>query len=419
MKNDKLIYKEYKAGREHSIESASYLLTKLGSPEKDLQFIHVAGTNGKGSTSAMISSILSASGYKVGLFTSPHLTTHTERIRINNTLISEKKLQSLFHRIDSEEEQMMAKGYRRLTLFSKYMIASFLYFQEKKVDFVVLEVGIGGRYDSTNVIEKSLVSVITPIGFDHSEILGSTLGKIAFDKAGIIKENGLVINANQNSEVNEVIEAVASRKNATVFRVDHVSDYNLTLDGTIFHYDGKEYSTNLIGEYQVLNAVTAIKAIDVLSKTHTIKETAIEEGLKKVDFKGRMEVIGKSPTFLIDGAHNPHAAKALKITLSKLLGKRKAIAIVGFKEGKNYQEILDILSPLFKTIILTKPLSEEAVGIKKIVECLSSFEGRLYSYDFIEHSIDKALEVSESDDIIIAFGSFYLIGAIKEILLKK
>ncbi len=419
MKQSKLLYKEYKVGREHSIKSASYLLSKFGNPEKNLRFIHVAGTNGKGSTSAMITSILAKSDYKVGLFTSPHLIAHNERIRVNDSLISEEKLSSLFAIIEAEEKEMVEEGYRKLTIFSKYMIASFLYFKEEQVDFVVLEVGIGGRYDSTNVINNSLVSVITPIGFDHSEILGDTLGKIAFDKAGIIKEKGLVVNSNKNHEVNEVIDFVASRKSAKVFLTGKAAYYKVTLNGTYFNYDDKEYFTNLIGEYQVINAITSIKAIELLSKNFHIKAGAIYEGFKRVNFTGRMEVIGTSPTFIIDGAHNPHAAKSLKITLANLLNKRKAIAIVGFKEGKDYEKILDILSPHFKTIIVTKPLSEKAVSINNVVEKLSDYNGDIYSYDLIESSINKALEIASSDDIIIGFGSFYLIGAIKEIFLKK
>ncbi len=418
MKINNHSYEEYKVGRKLGLQSISYLLSKFNNPTDGIKFIHVAGTNGKGSTSAMISEILTESGYKVGLFTSPHLIKFNERIRVNGDDISDEDLDRILTKIDSEIETMISKGYKKPTKFAVLNVAALIYFKEKNVDFAVLEVGIGGRYDSTNVIKNSELSVITSIGFDHTHLLGDTLEKIAYEKAGIIKENGTVINACKNIEANTVINEVAKEKLAKVHLTDSKDKYTSNLEGSIFYHKGCKYRLNLIGEYQIDNALTAIKAIEVLSKKYPIEESSIKRAFNNIVFEGRLEIINKSPVLIIDGAHNPPAVKKLKDSLVSLLNGKNAIGIVAFNNDKDYVSAINTISPIFNTIIATEPVSDKALDSGLIVDALNGYTGNVFNEKHYKKAVNKALCIASENDIIVAFGSFYLIGAIKEMFLK-
>ncbi len=418
MKINNHSYEEYRVGRKLGLESISYLLSKFNNPTEGIKFIHVAGTNGKGSTSAMISGILVDSGYKVGLFTSPHLIKYNERIRIDGDDISDEDLDRILSKIDNEVETMISKGYKKPTKFAVLNVAALLYFKENNVDFAILEVGIGGRYDSTNVIKMSEVAVITSIGYDHTHLLGDTLEKIAYEKAGIIKKNGNVINACKSEEINNVINEVAEENHATVHLVDNIDKYNSNLEGSEFYYKGNKYRLNLIGKYQIYNALTAIKAIEVLSEKYPIEEDSIKRALDNIVFKGRLEIIKKEPIFIIDGAHNPPAVKTLKESLVGLLDRRRAIAIVGFNNDKDYKSALESISSIFNTIIATEPVSDKALDSKLIVDALTDYNGNIFNEKNYKNAVSKALSIAADNDIVVAFGSFYLIGAIKEMFIK-
>ena len=288
------------------------LLEQMNHPEKDLKFVHVAGTNGKGSTSAMLASVLKDAGYRVGLFTSPFIYVFNERIQCDGVMISNEELAELVSFIQPMAEKLQEPP----TEFDLNTAIGMEFFRRKKCDVVVLEVGLGGTFDSTNVIESSLVSVITAIGFDHMKILGNSIREIAGAKAGIIKQNGDVVVYGQNKEAMEVFRSVCKEKHAKMSSPDYSSLRRVKADlhGQVFNYrDWKEVSIPLLGGYQLFNAAVVLETIQVLrEKGYRICEEALRRGLSEVSWIGRFELLREKPVFIVDGAHNPQGIKDRK-----------------------------------------------------------------------------------------------------------
>lgn len=370
----------------------SALLERLGNPHKWLKCIHVAGTNGKGSVCAMISSVLREAGYKTGRYNSPHLERFTERIVINGKEISEKKFVELAKKVKAV--------YSSESFFEFITSMAFLYFKEEKVDFVVLEVGLGGRLDATNVIDP-LVSVITDIDLEHTGYLGSTIKKIAFEKSGIIKEGRPVITSNDKGAL-EVIRKISKEKNAPLYLAKgfRKEDWKFSVNG----HDNPHLG--LKGGFQLMNAAVAVAAIDVLKEKYKlhIDEKALKNGLDKAKWPGRFEFIKKN--VLLDCAHNPAGMKVLVNELKRLEYKR-LIVVVGILKDKDYKSMLRLLSPLASYLIITRPNAERAAEPEE----LAKYAGRDYEIiGNVGKAVEKARAMLKKDELMLVCGSIYTVG---------
>src|SRR5699024_1576904 len=343
-----------KFGSRLGLDSISSLLDLLGNPQDKLNIIHLAGTNGKGSTASYLTYCIREAGYDVVLLTSPYLERFNERIQINKNDIPDEDLGRITSLVKTAADKMVEEGMDHPTTFEIITAIAFIYFEENSLDYVVLEVGLGGRYDSTNVIKKSLASVITTIGIDHVEQLGDSLGKIAYQKAGIIKDKGLVISYPQKEEAKKVIEEIVKEKDGKLYfyNENNVSIIKETDNGNIFNYNYKDkeikdIKTSMIGEYQIYNASLAITVLMVLRDKGLIKisNEEISKGISKTKWKGRLEILRRSPDFLIDGAHNTQGARHLKKAL-ELFDYDNLILGIGILEDKDVDHILEVLVPM-------------------------------------------------------------------------
>ena len=422
------IHSTYKFGSKLGLDNIRCLLELMGNPHKSLKFIHVAGTNGKGSTSTFINSILVEEGYKVGLFTSPYLEEFTERIRINGENIPKDDLAEVTEVVKSKVDIMVSQGRPHPTEFEIVTAIAMLYYKLQEVNFVVLEVGLGGRLDSTNVIEDSLVSVITPIGFDHMEYLGNTLSKIAYEKAGIIKSQGLVVIHPQDREAMETIKEVSNEREAQLFAapIDSIiirkyDEYSIKFDVELSDEKFHDLEIKLLGKHQVNNAVVALTAIKILSRHNNlnVSEASIRNGLKKARWPGRLEVLRRKPTLLLDGAHNTHGAKALKESIQEIFKYNKLIVVIGVLEDKDVEGILNEIIPLSDKVIITKPNNPRAISVDILGEKIKTFHKEVLIYENINDAVDKSLKISKEDDLVLYCGSLYMIGDIRTVLNKN
>jgi dihydrofolate synthase/folylpolyglutamate synthase len=418
------IYDLTKYGTKLGLENIKYLLFLLGNPHKKLKIIHVAGTNGKGSTASLISSILQSDGCKVGLYTSPHLIDFTERIKINNKSISRKKVCELLERIKPYIEIVAnTPSYGHPTFFEVVTSLAFLYFFEEQVEFLVLEVGLGGRLDATNVCEP-LVSVITHVDYDHMDKLGNSLEEIAKEKGGIIKSGGIVISSKQYDEVYKEIKKIANEKNSLIYSTGKEINYKIIksdIKGVIFDLKGiyhnyKNLHTPLLGRHQADNAATAITAVDALKiKGINISEKAILEGLEKVKWTGRLEIIQNKPTLLLDGAHNPSGVKVVRDALKDIFSYHRLILVLAIFADKDYKKMIEILAPNADLIIATKAKNSRAASPQIIAKEAVQYidENKIIVKENIPQAISCALSSSKEDDLICITGSLYTVGEAK------
>lgn len=415
------IHTTYRFGRKLGLENISKLLELLGKPQEKLNIIHVAGTNGKGSTCSFISRILQEGGYKVGLYTSPFLETFNERIRINGEDIKDDDLGRVTAIVKEKADEMVASGYNHPTEFEIVTAIAFYYYYEQAVDYLVLEVGMGGRFDATNVI-RPLLSVITSISLDHIDYLGDTLGKIAYEKAGIIKENIPLVLYPQEKEAESVIEEVAASKNALVYKVnsDQIKIKETSLEGQTFEIpEFGELKTSLIGEHQVKNAFTAFTAISLLRKNGVkLEDEAIRRGIENTRWAGRLELMKKNPTIIIDGAHNEEGAQALGRAIDDYMGDKNIKLVLGMLSDKDVDKVTSILVPRVKSVIATVPDSDRALSVDELKAKILKFEKEVISIPNISDAVDYSIKESNKDDVIIFAGSLYMIGEVRSILKK-
>ena len=421
----KYIEETHKFGIRLGLENMSKLLELLGNPQDKLNIIHVAGTNGKGSTCSFITSILKECGYKVGLYTSPYLETFTERIRINGENIPEEDVARIVTLIREKIEQMVSEGYSYPTEFEIVTTMAFYYYCEQDVDFVALEVGLGGRYDATNIIKKSDVSVITSISLDHVGILGDTVAKIAYEKGGIIKENGVAVVYDQSDEAKNVIKDICKEKNAKYIEVkfDDInvkqSDINSQVyDCSIMGQRYEDLEIQLIGDHQINNSMLALSAIEVLKelKNLNLNEEDIRKGLLNTRWPGRIEKIMDKPTFIIDGAHNEDGARSLAKAIAKNFNGKKATLLIGMLEDKDIDGVLEILMPYFNKVITTTPDNDRAINCETLKEKISKYVDDVVAISNIEDAVNYTLRNAKEDDVIISAGSLYMIGTVRTIL---
>ncbi|HHW57059.1 MAG TPA: bifunctional folylpolyglutamate synthase/dihydrofolate synthase [Clostridia bacterium] len=413
------IHGTYKFGIKLGLENIRRLLSYMGNPEKGLKIIHVAGTNGKGSTSAFISSILQQAGYKVALYTSPYLEEFEERMRINGGNISREKLIYYVKYIKPIISQMVEVGYNHPTEFEVITAIAFKYFYDEKVDFVVLEVGLGGRFDATNAIDSSLVSVITTIDYDHTDRLGNTLGEIAYEKAGIIKQNGVVVSFYQQPEALKVIMEACEVRNAylTVLEKNNVIIKEQNPDFQIFDYKKyKDLKITLLGSHQTCNASLAVESVEKLKMYgYEVAESAIREGLYRAKWPGRLEVMMKNPYVVIDGAHNPQGMAVLKEAL-KLFDYDRLILVVGMLKDKDIKKMLDVIVPEADVVITTTPISERACKAEELAKKIS--RNSVFPVGSIEEAVSHALKMAKKEDMVLFCGSLYMVGHVRTILKK-
>ena len=409
-----------KAGLERMRE----FLIRLGNPHKNLKFIHIAGTNGKGSTCAMLSSILISSGYKVGIYTSPHLDKYNERITINNTTISDKDFINYTLKLKPICDDMENSEYGRPTVFEILTAIGFCYFYDKNVDFVVLEVGLGGRFDATNIIENSIVSCIASISFDHTAYLGSKLSQIAFEKGGIIKKNCPVVLYSQSKEVYNVIKDIADKNNSKLYFTENAGvkiNYR-DLEKTIIsiknqYIDYENIEMKLIGNYQPFNCAFVLLICTALRDSGVnISDDNIYNGIKNAKWNGRMEILSKNPTILIDGAHNIDGISMLSKSLSEYFSDKTITLVLGVLGDKEYEKMIELIIPMADRVVITEPHSYRKLDIQKLEQYVSVYNKELHKEKDIEKAIDLAKNISNDNDVIVCAGSLYMVGEIRKIL---
>ena len=408
--NEKYLEQLRLVGSRFGTDCEKELLSLLGNPQDKLRFIHVAGTNGKGSFCSMMSSVLQKQGYKVGLYTSPYIVVFNDRIRVNGLPIAEDDINDLFLRVRQKADTMKTPP----SSFDFITAAAFLWFYETKCDIVVLEVGLGGRYDSTNVIKNSLLSVITGIAFDHTEILGDTIEKIAWEKAGIIKESCPALYGGNDEKALAVIEKECEEKHSelTVKNPDLLKILSTTLDGTEFEFDGKEYFIRLLGLYQPANAATVLAAIDVLRKHgFEISETAVKDGLSSAVWQARFEKIADEPVVLYDGGHNPQGVRAAVESVRAYFGDKKINLLVGILADKAHGEMAEELAKIADRVICIAPPSPRALPAEALAEEFCEAGANARAANSIKEGVKIALSYKKP---VLVIGSLYSYNDVSE-----
>ena len=400
-------------GSKPGLERVRILLAGLGNPEKKLKFVHVAGTNGKGSICAYLASVLKKAGYKTGLFTSPYIARFNERMKINGREIGDEELAGIVEQVKPVADAMEDHP----TEFEMMAAAAFLWFSERGCDIVVLEVGLGGRLDATNIIPCPECAVIANIGLDHTAILGNTLEEIAAEKAGIVKEGGSVVMYQQQGEVMRTVRDICDEHGAelTVPDFDDIAVEFDTREGQVFTYKGEAYAIALLGEHQLYNCVTAIEAVEVLRKRGwEIPHEELEAGLYATAWPARFEIVEDSPWFVVDGGHNPQCAQALSDALKRYFPEEKKILLLGILRDKDYNRIIDILAPQFDAFVTVTPNSDRALSAEELGKALEKFGKPVSVIGDISEGVREALNLAEEyGAMVCAAGSLYICGEVR------
>lgn len=392
------------------------LLAKMGNPEKKLKFIHIAGTNGKGSTAAMSASILQQAGYKVGLYTSPYIYRFHERMQVNGVEISDEDLCTVTEYVKPFADSMTESP----TEFELVCCIAFEYFLRQNCDIVVLEVGMGGAWDATNVIETPEVAVITNIGLDHTDVLGSTLEEIAATKAGIFKNNGQAVIYRGIPSVEKVFEDICAERNVQLKKADFDS-LNLIshgLEGQTFDCGNrKALQLPLLGVHQLKNAAVVLSIMDTLmEKGWKITEDHIREGLRVARWPGRFDIVGRDPLFIIDGGHNPQCIEALVVNIRDYLKDKKVIALTGVLADKDYADMYKPVMSYVQEFVCVTPPNPRKLEAAELASHLMSVGAKATACDSIEEGVRKARQLAGDSGVVLCFGSLYTIGSIKEAL---
>lgn len=419
----------YTMGIKLGLENITELLKRLGNPQEKMKIIHVAGTNGKGSTCSFLSSILAHEGYQVGLYTSPYLEVFNERIRINGKNISDEELAECTTLVREKIEEMVAEGHPHPSEFEVTTAIGFVCFARAELEFLVLEVGMGGRFDATNVVQSPLVTIITSISKDHVQYLGDTLKSIAFEKAGIIKEAIPLILYPQETEARQEILKVAKEKHAPVVIVnpEDITIESHCLEGQeislyVSRHRYQHLQISLLGEHQAKNALTAIMALKVLEEKGQIhlSEEGLRGGLVQARWTGRLERIKKEPLSIIDGAHNEGGAMVLAKAIKDYLPDYEIVLVLGMLRDKEVGKVADILLPLVEQVITTTPSSDRAMDSRELAQQLKKYGKPVQSAGSAKEAIFLAEETAkEGKKAILYAGSLYMIGEIRTLLTTK
>ncbi len=407
-------------GTRLGLERTQELLAKLGNPEKQLRFVHVAGTNGKGSTASMTASVLRQAGYVTGLYISPFLQVFNERMSVNGANITDEELGELTERVQAIAEAMEDAP----TEFEMMTAIAMLFFVKRQCDIVVLEVGMGGRLDSTNVIEAPEAAVICNIGLDHVKELGDTVEKIAYEKAGIIKRGSdAVLYQPSETGVEAVIRQVCQEHQVPL----HIADFSRiavledTIGGQTFSYKTyHDLHLQLLGSHQLRNAAVVVETIEVLrNRGYQISDEALQKGLAQTSWPGRFEVLHEAPVFIADGGHNRQCAEAVKDALKTYFPQKEILLIIGVLADKDYRAMIDLLVPMAKRIYTVTPDSPRALRAADLAKQLSCYEKPTDVCSGAAEAVAKAFADAREDDVICSVGSLYMIGEIRSAVLSE
>lgn len=406
---EKGIWSTTRLGLERTYE----LLELLGNPQKKLKIIHVAGSNGKGSTCAMLDEILRRAGYRTGLYTSPYILSFCERMRVNGEDIPGERLAEVTEHVKALADSMEDHP----SQFEMVTAIALQYFYESGCDIVVLEVGMGGATDSTNAIDAPEVAVITNIGLEHTEYLGDTLEKIATVKGGIIKTGCHAVCYDGAPEVSKTIAKICEEKQVPLTQLDfsHLESVSQSLEGQDFRWKGQPYRVKLTGPHQLCNAAVVLETVETLrTRGWKISETAVREGLEHVCWPARMEVLQHDPLMIVDGGHNPQCTQMLKESLNQLLPGRKVIFLAGVLADKDYPQIMELLMPMAQEFVCLTPANERALPAKDLADYLCSLGAKAMACDSVEDGIRAARAAAGDDGVVVAFGSLYLAGVVRK-----
>ena len=413
-----------KYGSVLGLESMRELLRRLGDPQNELKFIHISGTNGKGSVLAYLSTILSGAGYRTGRYISPTLFSYRERIQVDGEYIEKESLACHVTAIAAAAEDMQKAGLPSPTVFEIETALAFLYFKEKRCDIVTLEVGCGGLLDATNVITTTLMEVIASISMDHTDLLGDTLAKIAAQKAGIIKLDTMVVSAQQKSEAAQVIEDTCKEQHCTLQMVDEskISNVHYGAEGQTFSYkEWENVAISLAGSYQIKNAALALEGVEALRKLgYALSDQQVREGLLHTAWRGRFTTLRRDPTVIIDGAHNPAAALELKESLERYFPGKTLYFVMGMFKDKDYAQVIDLTAPLARHIITVEtPSNPRAMPARELAEAVGKVNPSVEWADSVAHGVEKALAMAGKEDAVIVFGSLSFLGEAADAVNEK
>jgi dihydrofolate synthase/folylpolyglutamate synthase len=410
-------------GSKPGLEVMRELVKLLGDPQNKFKTIHVTGTNGKGTTTAIAASILGESNYKVGRFISPPLSRFSERIIVNNNEISPKHTEVLLIKLRDVTDKLLDECYRHPTFFELVTALAFLHFESEKVDVSIIEVGMGGRLDATNVIE-SAISVVTNVHLEHTSYLGETVQEIAWQKGGIVKEGGTLVTASNDDSVVNVLKKICNEKNASFLRVGEDIKYKIkktTQGGSIFDVTTPKKMYNelylpLHGEHQVINAVTAISAIECFTKNgYDVSENNVKTGLEKVQWPGRMEVVGEKPKVVLDSAKDPMAVRAAVKSLS-LFDYDELITVISISSDKNIESMIEALSGVTDRFIVTEHKLKSRVAKPETIVAVIEKHHKIYKIVLdAKEAVRNAINEASKKDLVLIIGSIFLVGEVREI----
>ncbi len=414
------LYGLQRFGMIFDLSQVENIVRTLGNPERELKVIHIGGTNGKGSTAAMAASMLRESGYRVGLYTSPHILSFTERIQINGQSITEAEVARLTARIRKRVEEEGIP--QHFTFFDFTTAMAFLFFAVSNVDLAVIEVGLGGRLDSTNIVTP-LVTVITNVSREHRDVLGDSLGEIVREKAGIIKQGVPLVTGVTQEEAFQEVERICLEKEAPLYWMGR--DFRSEKEGLrLFRFRGRRWAlsglrVNLVGTHQIENATMAVKTLETAEELgFPVTRKAIYRGLERVEWPGRLEVIRERPRVVLDGAHNPAGAQALGEALAQNFSYDRCYFLLGIMKDKEVEKIVSILAPLSHETVLCRPRQDRAAPPDRLLRALEAVGGKGRVIPDVGEGLDALLSRAGSNDLICVTGSFYTIGEAKAHLLE-
>lgn len=400
-------------GSKLGLDRTRELLGKLDDPQKELKFIHIAGTNGKGSTAAMLSSILEEAGYRVGLYTSPFINRFNERMQVNHQPIPDEELAALTEYVRPHADAMADSP----TEFELITALAMVWFARQKCDIVVLEVGMGGELDSTNIIDVPEAAVIAAMGLDHVKELGPTMADIARAKAGIIKEGGRVVSYGGNPEADEVIAAVCRARNASLCQPDFsaIVPGDFSLEGQTFSYKGwRGLRIPLVGAYQMNNAAVVLETVEVLrQRGWSVSDEAVRKGLADTRWPARFEVLRRDPVFIVDGGHNPHGIRATAESLSRLFPGRKITFVTGVMADKDVEHILGLIVPLADQFFTVRPDNPRAMDAGELAARIEAMGAKATACASVRDGVDRAIQAEGPHGVACALGSLYMSGEVR------
>lgn len=417
-------------GSNYGLERTERILEILDNPHKKIKLIHVAGTNGKGSTTSMITTLLIGQGFKVGMYTSPFLEEFEERIQISGVNIPKDRLGELVSKVKVAVDKVIYEGYNHPTEFEIITCLMLLYFFEEKVDYAVVEVGLGGRLDSTNVINP-ILSVITSISIDHTNLLGNTVGEIAREKAGIIKQDTPLVIFPQSKEVLDVLKEVATEKNAEIIRINEedakfvevIRDERKVYQKLQVKINKEEHEIvlALLGEHQIVNMLVALKAYESICNIEDIKIDIdnIKKSMKKVLWIGRLEVMNKEPLIVIDGAHNIQGIKMLKKNVSRYFEYNRMFLLLGILADKQVEDMVSEITPEAYKVYTLTPHSDRAELALELKNEVDKYNSNCIAMENYKEALEAALLEATSEDIILISGSLYMVGDMRKIIRKR